>query len=170
MVHKLPLQKENVTDMDSTAPLLSWSVRRKIFFFLTICLPNSLPYVLCFAPPFFFSYTLLLSGSFHPVASAAIGRFKWLLTGSTGDLWLHLSLPWNPLPSGLFSSSPSHSIIFPFYCTFRPSSLFLVSLVWRNIFFYWLFFYLDIFFICLSIFLMHLSLCFCLQNKLRTGG
>lgn len=56
MVHKLPLQKENVTDMDSTAPLLSWSVRRKIFFFLTICLPNSLPYVLCFAPPFFFFF------------------------------------------------------------------------------------------------------------------
>lgn len=60
-------------------------------------------------PPFSFSPFALLSGSFHPVTSAAIDQFKLLLTGSAGDLWLHLSLTWNPLPSGL-----TQSILLPF--------------------------------------------------------
>lgn len=69
-----------------------------------------------------FSFTLLLLDSFHPEASAAIDRLNLLLTRSVGDLWLHLSLTWNPLPLGL-----SHSILLHFYL-----ALTLVCSVWHD--------------------------------------
>lgn len=37
-----------------------------------------------------------------------------VLTVSVGDLWLHLSLTWNPLPPG-----PAVSILLPFYATLK---------------------------------------------------
>lgn len=55
--------------------------------------------------------------SFYPLASAAIDQFKLLLTGSAGDLWLHLSRTWNPPPWGL-----AHVILVPLSSsrTFQP--------------------------------------------------
>lgn len=82
-------------------------------YFLSTKFYFSCPLFFFFILLLFSPLTLLILGSFRPVASAAIVRFKWLLTGSARDLWLHLSLTWNPLPSGLFSTSPTHSILFP---------------------------------------------------------
>ena len=62
---------------------LSWSVRKTTFFSLTFYLPYSFPKVPCFFC-FFPQFTLLLTGSFHLEASAAIGCFKWLLTECRG--------------------------------------------------------------------------------------
>lgn len=93
----------------STTLLSSWSVSENIFFF-----PTFLTYSPPCTPSFFSPFSHLLLDSFHPVASTAIGRFKWLLTGSAGDLWLHLSLTWNPLPSGPFFTSWTYSNLLPF--------------------------------------------------------
>lgn len=64
------------------------------------------PGLLFLSPLFSLLHSLFYS--FYPVASAAIDQFKLLLTGSAGDLWLHLSRTRNPLPSGL-----AHFILFP---------------------------------------------------------
>lgn len=136
-------------------------MRKKTFLFLTF-------YVILFLVSLVSFPFLNSSPSFYPVSSAATGQFKWLLTGSAGDLWLHLSLTWNPLPSDLSlfslllqltSSSYTYSILHPFIILLGRS-LSVLSLLWDIIFFFF--------------FLLHLSnapsLCFCLQNKLRTGG
>lgn len=150
------MQKWNVTDMDLSHPQHHYIVGQwggRYFFLSLFCL----------------SFTGLLLGSFHPVASAAIGQFKWLLTGSAGDLWLHLSLTWNPLPSGFslyFSnslpSSYTHSILHPFI-VLSGLPLSVLPLL-RDIMSFssvYLFVYLDFLFIfCRSIPLMHFSLFF----------
>lgn len=96
----------------------------------------------------FFLPQSFLSGTFHAVAPAAIGQFKWLLTGSAGDLWLHLSLTWNPLPSGLFSTSPTHSILHPF-TALSSLPLSVLCLQWDIISFSWLVCLLKCFFMSL---------------------
>lgn len=117
-------------------------------------------------PSFFFPFALLLLGSFHPVASAVIDQFKLLLTGSAGDLWLHLSLTWNPLPSGL-----TQSILLSFI-GLAGLPLSVLSVLCDMITFSTVCLSIWIFFSWIAVFLMHFSFCvfLYLQNKLRTGG
>lgn len=89
-----------------------------------------------------FSLLHSLFYSFYPMASAAIDQFKLLLTGSAGDLWLHLSRTRNPLPSGL-----AHFILSPLPgLSGLPSSLRPVSSPLRkHLSLACLFVYVDIF-------------------------
>lgn len=137
---------------------------------------------------YFSSALLFLSSGFsprhsppyssYPLASAAIEQFKLLLTGSAGDLWLHLSPTWNPPPWGL-----AHVILVPLPSsrTFHPSFLCLTlprSLPSPQQYM----FSSAVCFICFFLY-FHSVFCFflprlmpassfflSLQNKLRTGG
>lgn len=101
----------------STTVIKLVSEEENIFFVLFCLLDSPLKSLVSSSSPLL---TRLLLGRFHPVASAAIGRFKWLLTGSTGDLWLHLSLTWNPVPLGPFSASQPHFILLSFIVLSGP--------------------------------------------------